>query len=134
FDGVLDVGEGHGDLSYSAECVASSRSTYFAKTSTSRLTGSPGALVPSVVTASVCGMTATSKLPAASSRDATVRLMPSTVIEPFSTRYLRIPSRHPPRGADDATELVAKVMRVEPSGSGARRARVPTASTWPWTT
>ena len=39
----------------------SSRSTYFASTSTSRLTSSPGSSAPSVVTASVCGTSATAK-------------------------------------------------------------------------
>ena len=43
------------------EAVSSAmrRSTYFAITSTSRFTGSPGTAVPSVVTASVCGISAT---------------------------------------------------------------------------
>ncbi len=68
----------------SSPWLTSSRSTYLASTSTSRLTGSPGALAPSVVTARVCGMTATSKRVVDASA-ATVRLMPSTVIEPFST-------------------------------------------------
>ena len=61
----------------------SSRSTYLAVTSTSRFTRSPGPLWPRVVTSIVCGMTATVKLSSAAST--TVRLMPSTVIEPFST-------------------------------------------------
>ena len=44
-----------------------SRSTYFARTSTSRLTGSPGSREPSVVASSVCGMSATAK-PSSSTR------------------------------------------------------------------
>src|SRR6185312_12194091 len=61
----------------------SSRSTYFASTSTSRLTSSPGPSSPSVVTSSVCGTSATAKPASASA--ATVSDTPSTVIEPFST-------------------------------------------------
>ncbi len=61
----------------------SRRSAYLAMTSTSRFTGSPTPLWPRVVTAAVCGMTATVK--PSSSTSTTVRLMPSTVIEPFST-------------------------------------------------
>src|SRR5437764_573223 len=49
--------------------------------STSRLTASPLAFLPSVVTARVCGMIATSKPSAVS--EATVRLIPSTATEPF---------------------------------------------------
>src|SRR5207249_3909536 len=57
-----------------------SRSTYLASTSTSIWTSSPGARAPSVVTASVCGTSATENQsgPAA----ATVRLTPSTATEP----------------------------------------------------
>ncbi len=61
-----------------------SRSTYFASTSTSRLTESPGSSEPSVVASSVCGMSATAK--PSSSRAATVSEVPSTAIEPFSTQ------------------------------------------------
>src|SRR5437763_9408365 len=60
------------------------RSTYFASTSTSRLTGSPGASAPSVVAANVCGTSATAK--PSSSSAATVSEVPSTAIEPFSTQ------------------------------------------------
>ena len=68
----------------------SSRSTYLAIMSTSRLTVSPGCLRPRVVRASVSGIRLTSiqsglpcelTLPSAD----TVRLTPSTAIEPFST-------------------------------------------------
>src|SRR6185295_11720764 len=64
--------------------TASARSTYLARTSTSRWTRSPGARLPSVVASNVCGMSATSKL--SDPRAETVRLTPSTVTEPFSTR------------------------------------------------
>src|SRR5690606_5717734 len=59
------------------------RSTYLAMTSTSRLTGSPGCLRPSVVRSRVVGMRLTVKKSGPAST--TVRLMPSTVMEPFST-------------------------------------------------
>ena len=58
------------------------RSTTFPSTSASRLTSSPGSSRPRVVTASVCGISATSK--PSSSKAATVRETPSTAIEPFS--------------------------------------------------
>src|SRR5581483_6787565 len=61
---------------------ASSRSTYFASTSTSRFTSSPGASAPRVVAASVCGTSATAK-PSASTA-ATVSETPASAIEPFS--------------------------------------------------
>src|SRR5262249_7484266 len=62
---------------------ATSRSTYFASTSVSRLTSAPGSRLPRVVTASVCGISATAK--PLSSTAATVSDTPSTAIEPFST-------------------------------------------------
>ena len=64
---------------------AMSRSTYFATTSTSRLTVSPTARDPSVVCASVVGISATENV--APSVPATVSDTPSTVIDPFSTTY-----------------------------------------------
>src|ERR687894_752721 len=87
-DGVLDLGEGH-QLSFDGAAGAASafqvsrRSTYLTVTSTSRLTRSPGPFRPRVVTAAVCGISATVK--PSSSTSTTVRLTPSTVIEPFST-------------------------------------------------
>src|SRR5581483_297345 len=75
---VFDRCEPHHDSFH-----ASRRSTYFAVTSTSRLTRSPASLWPRVVTSAVCGMTATVK--PSSSTSTTVRLTPSTVIEPFVT-------------------------------------------------
>ena len=53
--------------------------------SLSRFTRSPGLRMPSVVAAAVCGMTATVKLRLVHWK--TVRLMPSTATDPFSTRY-----------------------------------------------
>ncbi len=57
----------------------------------------------------------------------TVRLTPSTVIEPFSTRY---------RVMLCGSENRSTSQRGRPSASrspGARPNRVPVASTWPWT-
>src|SRR5262249_49768249 len=64
---------------------ATSFSTYLAITSTSRLTGSPTALRPSVVSLRVVGIRPTEKLSAPTA--ATVSETPSTAIEPFSTTY-----------------------------------------------
>ena len=63
---------------------STSRSTYFASTSTSRFTERPGPSSPSVVAVSVCGTSATAN--ASSYSSATVSDTPSTVIEPFSTQ------------------------------------------------
>src|SRR5262249_39419960 len=89
-DGVLDRGEdarsfGRG-LGHPPGTVSRSISfsTYLASRSTSRLTSSPGSRPPSVVTSSVCGMSATSNVP--SRRPAIVNETPSTAIEPFSTQ------------------------------------------------
>src|SRR5439155_3975635 len=82
-DGVVDRVE-HGAVDLRLGHRVTSRSTYFASTSTSRFTGSPGSTRPSVVTSSVCGIRATVKR--WSSTAATVRLTPSTATEPFSTR------------------------------------------------
>ena len=64
--------------------AGNSFSTYFASTSASRLTRLPGTSSESVVSASVCGISATSK--PVSSTAATVSETPSTVIDPFSTQ------------------------------------------------
>ena len=80
---VLRVGE----LDAVERCephLAVSRSTYLARTSTSRFTSSPGASEPSVVASSVCRTSATSN--ASSVTAAIVSETPSTVIEPFSTQ------------------------------------------------
>src|SRR5204863_9023570 len=82
-DRLLDGGERASFLDL--HCFdRSSRSTYFASTSTSRLTVAPWASRPSVVTSSVCWTSATAK--PLSSSSATVSETPSTVIDPFSTR------------------------------------------------
>src|SRR5205823_5937028 len=85
-DRLFDGGEGALFLDFHSEDgnAGRSRSTYFARTSVSRLTLSPGARPPSVVAASVCCTSATAK--PSPSTAATVRETPSTVIEPFSTR------------------------------------------------
>ena len=62
----------------------SSFSTYFASTSISRLTCEPGTSSESVVSASVCGISAISK--PVSSTAATVSETPSSATDPFSTR------------------------------------------------
>ncbi len=62
---------------------ATSFSTYFANTSTSRLTTVPGAAPPSVVRCSVSGMSDTSK--ASPEIALTVSETPFTAMEPFST-------------------------------------------------
>src|SRR5262249_42345385 len=81
-DRVLDRAERHRQIP-SREIGVSNRSTYLARRSTSMLTGASASLCPSVVTASVWGITATST--AASPTAATVRLIPSPAIDPFST-------------------------------------------------
>ncbi len=89
-DRVLDRGEDAGlsgrGLGHQPEIVSRSMSfsTYLASTSTSRLTSSPGSAAPSVVTSSVCGISATSN--ASPRRAAIVSETPSTAIEPFSTQ------------------------------------------------
>ena len=83
-DGPVDAAELPGAQLDVTGWTSTQRSTYFAITSTSRLTGSPTAVRPSVVRARVVGISATvNSRPSAST---TVRLIPSTVIEPFSTR------------------------------------------------
>src|ERR671937_1770884 len=85
-DRLLDRGETASLLDFHAS-DRSSRSTYFARTSVSRLTLSPGSSAPSVVTSSVCGTRATAN--PRSSSPATVSETPSIAIEPFSTTYRR---------------------------------------------
>src|SRR5690606_14732908 len=72
-----DRGETHASLLRSA----SRRSTYRATWSTSMFTGSPMRVALKAVWATVCGTSATSK--PALSTSFTVRLVPSTQIEPF---------------------------------------------------
>ena len=91
-----------------------SRSTYLARTSTSRLTASPGFAAPSVVAASVCGTSATAK-PAVveggdGERDAVDRDRPLL---------------------DAVAEHIGR--RVDPDGLRETLRNRPTPSTWPWT-
>src|SRR6185437_9221124 len=81
-DGPFDRIQGH-------DWLLTSFSTYFATTSTSRLTGSPTPLAPSVVSFSVVGMSPTPN--DSSVTCVTVRDTPSTVIDPFSTTYRASP-------------------------------------------
>ena len=100
--------------------LASKRSTYFATMSTSRLTVSPGCFVPSVVTASVCGITATAN-PSARQRghreadavDGDRALLDDVAHDRLRARRTR--------------------RAREPSAWGVRTRMVPTASTWPCT-
>src|SRR5262249_18729263 len=80
--GPFDRVQGH-------DWLLRSFSTYFATTSTSRLTGSPTPLAPSVVSFSVVGMSPTPN--DSSVTCVTVSDTPSTVIEPFSTTYRASP-------------------------------------------
>src|SRR5690606_40365185 len=96
-DGIFDLGEGHqGSFVWPAADGSvfhlSRRSTYLTVTSTSRLTRSPGPLRPSVVTSAVWGMTAAVK--PSSSTSTTVRLTPSTAIEPLDRKSTRLNSSH----------------------------------------
>src|SRR5690606_964628 len=99
-----------------------SLSTYFASTSTSMFTGSPGTRPPRMVISKVVGINATlnsagSPPSPGSVTETTVSDTPSTAMEPFSTTY-----RCSPAG---------KVNRVTPDGS--RSTNVPTPSTCPCT-
>src|SRR3954447_3076787 len=87
--------------------------------STSMFTGSPGAAAPSVVAASVCGIRAT--WISGPSSAATVRLTPSTVIEPLWTTYA------------SSSSGMRTVTVAPPSASRSIAAIRPTPSTWPWT-
>src|SRR5581483_6756753 len=109
-----DGGDGLLDVLQHVQPLASRRdSTYFAIASTSMLTRSPGPLWPRVVTSAVCGMTAT--VNECGSGLTTVRLHPSTVMEPFSTTKRR------------------NSAGIDTSRSGAAARISPTASTWPCT-
>ncbi len=84
-DRLLDRGErcrdGHATRLLRADAAAARRTSRARRPRGSP--ASPGSSSPSVVASSVCGMSATAK--PASSSAATVRLVPSTAIEPFST-------------------------------------------------
>src|SRR6185437_6697646 len=123
-DRAVDVVEQLIHLSPSAMSI---RSTYLAITSTSRFTTSPGCRVPSVVRFSVSGIRQTSNHPSAvlsfgpgGVSAETVRLIPSTAMEPFSTTYRAIPS--------------GRVMRTwSQCSAGVREMIVAVASTCPCT-
>src|SRR5207237_3877235 len=100
------------EAAHHAPLTASDRCTYLPITSVSMLTACPAASRPSVVTASVCGISITSK--AASSTDATVRLTPSTATEPWGTSNGASPRsrRAILTGAVDSTRLTASTAPV----------------------
>ena len=108
-----------GRFSNAGHCAPpSSFSTYLAITSTSRLTVSPGSLTPSVVRLSVSGMRLTSNQ--SSPIAETVRLMPSTAMEPLCATYLARPGGRPMRTTSQCS-------------CGARCRMAAVSSTWPWT-
>src|SRR5215831_12861310 len=112
---------GHDRTAAGSPC--SIRSTYLPITSVSRLTPLPGGTPPRVVAASVAGMRLTSnqgRSPGPPPRADTVRLTPSTAIEPFSTRY---------RARPGGTMILTTSQRSPLT----RVVTVPTPSTWPWT-
>src|SRR6476659_4013556 len=82
---LLDGQGGQEGLPPDSSSEQSSRSTYFAMMSTSRLTRVPTSALPSVVRSNVVGINDTSNQ--SWPRSETVRDTPSTVIEPFSTTY-----------------------------------------------
>src|SRR5690606_33892229 len=102
----------------SASRADSSRSTCRASRSTSMFTTSPRAACENAVCASVCGTSATSK--PCGDTALTVRLTPSTQIEPFSAMYFSSCS-----GAKN-------VQRWAPVSSS-MPVTAPTPSTWPLT-
>ena len=97
---------------------ATSRSTYLATTSTSSCTGSPGRRRPRVVTSRVWGTRATANQPGPT--PATVRLTPSTAIDPFSTTYR-------------SRSAGSSILTSSPSPTAVRSSTLATPSTWPWT-
>ena len=103
---------------WARSCGLTIFSTYFAITSTSRLTTSPGCLLPSVVRARVSGIRLTVNAPAPTST--TVSEMPSTVIDPLATRYRA-------RSAGSAISTTSQCSL------GVRRTTLPVPSTWPCT-
>ena len=115
-DGSFDRVEGHGVL----RLAAAERSTYLAIRSTSRFTRSPGGAVPSVVTASVCGITATANAVVVAAGDGEADAVDGdrTLVH------------------DVAQHVGRRVERARASSrrAAASRARtVPVASTWPCT-
>src|SRR5437870_13155428 len=112
-DGLLDGGE---PLLLRHLVPPMSRSTYLAITSTSMFTGSPCCLVPRFVASSVNGMRATPNRPSCAL--VTVKLTPSTQIDPFSTTYR-------------ATSGETSISMVRPIPSSATVDTIPRQSTWP---
>src|SRR5579863_95059 len=117
-DRVLDRRERALDCCHRAVPPGISRSTYFASTSTSRLTVIPGSAWPRLVRSSVSGIRET--VNDRSSRSATVSETPSTVIDPLYTRYRR-------------TAGSASILTRREKPSSTTPAILPTPSTWPWT-
>src|SRR4029079_335024 len=108
-----------GELFVHRSALSISRCTYLATRSTSRLTGSPTRASASVATAIVCGINAIETPSSCSS--ATVRLTPSTVIEPFDTT------------ASSRSAGTSSRRSPPPVASGASARISPTPSTWPCT-
>src|SRR6185312_453604 len=115
-DRLLDGGEARRRLLTAHR--STSFSTYFASTSTSRLTVRPGTAEPRLVRSRVSGIRET--LSDSASTALTVRLTPSTAIDPFSTTY---------RSRSGAAAI--RTTRAKPSSRTS--AIVPSPSTWPCT-
>src|SRR6267142_1478344 len=98
---------------------ANERTRYLPITSTSRFVACPGVSRPSVVTASVCGISITSKLKSANA--ATVRLTPSTATDPWGISS----------GSSSRPGSVIRTRAVDSTRVTA--STVPTPSTWPRT-
>src|SRR6185369_4130093 len=114
-EGLLDRDEHAHVIPFSS----SERCRYLPITSISRLTVWPGASVPNVVTASVCGITITSN--ACRSSAATVRLTPSTATDPCGTSS----------GASAGPGSSIRTRAVD--STRVTRSTVPMPSTWPRT-
>src|SRR2546426_2048676 len=98
---------------------ASERTRYLPITSASMFVACPGLSRPSVVTASVCGISITSKL--SSANPATVRLTPSTATDPWGIS----------NGSSSRPGSVIRTRAVDSTRVTA--STVPTPSTWPKT-
>ena len=135
----------------SARRTASRRSTYFASTSASRFTGSPGSSSPSVVAARVCGTSATAKPAVVERGDREARAVDRDralldhVAEELGRRVdpdarpspSRLDARTAPTAVDVALDVVAAERLAGPQrrlevdarpGREARRARCARAS------
>src|SRR5437899_2249533 len=98
---------------------ASERTRYLPIASASMFVARPGTSRPSVVTASVCGISITSKVPSPSA--ATVRLTPSMATDPWGIRS----------GSSSRLGSVIRTRAVDSTRVTA--STVPTPSTWPRT-